>query len=93
MTSLAVQVQILTSPPAAVTLNLLLILIGEYLLLCLRPYHLILGLSQIQITLKVVLRVDQQAALTALMLILRLHTRGTVVAPTQTRHNQVFRWA
>lgn len=36
MTSLAVQVRILTSPPAVVTLNLLLILIGKYLLLCLR---------------------------------------------------------
>lgn len=92
MTSLAVQVRILTSPPAVVTLNLL-ILIGKYLLLCLRPCHLILGLSQIQITLKVVLRVDQQAALTALMLILRLHTRDTVVTPTQTRHNRVFSWA
>lgn len=83
MTYLAVQVGILTSPPAVVTLNLLLILIGKYLLLCLCLCHLIPGLPQIQITLKVVLRVDQQAALTAL-LILRLHTQDTVVTPTQT---------
>lgn len=82
MTYLAVQVGILTSPPAVVTLNLLLILIGKYLLLCLCLCRLILGLPQIQITLKVVLRVDQQAALTAL-LILRLHTQDTVVTPTQ----------